>query len=414
MMRCLLLCLLSGLLLSGASGASRLEPTPVWSSSAAPHPGPPVFMEVVIFEKKVQLRIQGEQVVLCQWLGYEGTVFPKDLSDAQRTELAKRAAGLLRKQGSFRIDRQDAGSPEIQVSCPEALSSLFQQPAMKIQAEYPCSTLPRSVTLLWHEFARMPALYGEPEIPITTRCGSDIDFYRVNRKEPELTWHASAPRKKRKIEVQEAPPKPQDYPLSAIAVLLALSAGLGGYFRGRVAPIQGLVLAAVLMTGAVSAWKTELLPIRIPLPSRIEIPEPDEAIRIFEKIHSNLYLAFEAKTEDEIYERLAKSVKPELLDDLYAEIYENLILRSEGGAVCRITKLEELDKKLEKVYGKDQAERRPGFVVDWRWRVHGEVAHWGHRHTRILDYHAKYSVEQSGGAWKIADVEILDLKRVDK
>ena len=50
----------------------------------------------------------------------------------------------------------------------------------------------------------------------------------------------------------------------------------------------------------------------------------------------NIYGAFDAASEDEIYDLLATSVDTALLDELYGEIYESLILRSEGGAVCRI------------------------------------------------------------------------------
>ena len=90
-------------------------------------------------------------------------------------------------------------------------------------------------------------------------------------------------------------------------------------------------------------------------------------------------------------------------------------MRADGGAVCRITKLENLEKKLAVTAAtKAATQDRAQFHMDWSWRVSGEVAHWGHRHTRKLDYHAMYTVAHDGESWKIADVEILDLQRVDK
>ena len=56
---------------------------------------------------------------------------------------------------------------------------------------------------------------------------------------------------------------------------------------------------------------------------------PADARAVFEALHRNLYRAFEADTEDEIYDVLKQSVDASLLQEVYLDIYESLILREQ-------------------------------------------------------------------------------------
>src|SRR5690606_15942160 len=118
-----------------------------------------------------------------------------------------------------------------------------------------------------------------------------------------------------------------------------------------------------------------------------EVPSEGEALELFATLHRNVYEAFEGRTEQEIYDLLAVSVAPWLLDELYGEIYESLLMRREGGAVCEIEKLDvrqreaRLDEGIEPWDRVDERfEDAPAFTVLWEWDVHGVVSHWGHVH----------------------------------
>jgi hypothetical protein len=139
-------------------------------------------------------------------------------------------------------------------------------------------------------------------------------------------------------------------------------------------------------------------------------PSPEEARAIFETLHRGIYDAFSAETEDEIYDRLAVSVDRSLLDDLYGEIYESLILREQGGAVCSIESVEVLDGEVHLPTDPDAP---PGFQVDWTWQVNGVVSHWGHLHHRRNEYEALYTVGHDGTAWRITGVDVLEHRRID-
>ena len=55
----------------------------------------------------------------------------------------------------------------------------------------------------------------------------------------------------------------------------------------------------------------------------------------------------------------------------------------------------------------------PRFDVACHWLVKGSVEHWGHRHLRINEYRAKYTVRGEGERWRLASVEVTELGRID-
>jgi len=180
--------------------------------------------------------------------------------------------------------------------------------------------------------------------------------------------------------------------------------------RRAVPAVPGWGVAAVVVLAAVVLRDVGSVSVRPPW-NRVAMPSEDEALQLFEVLQNNVYRAFSARTEDEIYDLLAVSVDPEILDQLYGDVYESLILRGQGGAVCVIDRIEVLDKSIA---GFDDSGGSPRFDVNWQWRVFGVVSHWGHQHKRTNQYRARYSVHHDGHSWKIAKVVVLDHSRVDE
>ena len=142
----------------------------------------------------------------------------------------------------------------------------------------------------------------------------------------------------------------------------------------------------------------------------IEMPDPAEAIAIFAALHRNVYRAFDYETEDAIYDALAQSVSGELLDEVYNDVYQGLILREEGGAICKVERVDILDSSMMPAFEQDS--ENPQFKISCSWRVLGLVEHWGHAHRRVNEYRAVYTLTYAGDEWKISDVEMNDQKRV--
>jgi hypothetical protein len=149
--------------------------------------------------------------------------------------------------------------------------------------------------------------------------------------------------------------------LVAAAALLAI--GLWKDLR------PGPVLAGVVALAG-GAWFTrDAAPIGLPqsLRPRVELPDVALATTIFESLHGNIYRAFDVSTEDAIYDLLAVSVEPALLDSLYGDIYESLILREDGGAVCVI---QDVQRQSTTVLPPDRRRSRAGAIQS-RLRVAG-------------------------------------------
>ena len=153
----------------------------------------------------------------------------------------------------------------------------------------------------------------------------------------------------------------------------------------------------------------------IPLPNpfwqRHPPPPTEEAKGIFLSLHRNVYRAFDYTSESEIYDTLARSIDGLLLQWIYNEIYQSLILREEGGAVCRISSVKTEDLQLLNTLTTEK--ESAAFSVRCTWRVRGVVHHWGHMHARTNRYRADFTMAPRAGSWKIIDMDILHQTRVD-
>ena len=79
-----------------------------------------------------------------------------------------------------------------------------------------------------------------------------------------------------------------------------------------------------------------------------------------------------------------------------------------SGAQARIKSVEIQDAVAERL---DNG--RLAYAIKGRWTAQGSVGHWGHIHMRKNRYDAIVTVEADNGAWKIADLEVLEEKRID-
>ncbi len=63
------------------------------------------------------------------------------------------------------------------------------------------------------------------------------------------------------------------------------------------------------------------------------------------------------------------------------------------------------------------AERLDGSSLEYalrgQWTAMGTVGHWGHVHTRQNLYDAIVTIEAVDGAWKITDLEVIEVNRID-
>ncbi len=323
-----------------------------------------------------------------------------------------------------RVDGVDVTPVAAGFDVPEAdlaLLSLFPVHGLRalqqvrLVLEYPLKTEPSSVALLWSAFPKeiVPGAATETAVDVNAFLAArgKEQVIRFSEGEPEFVWHAPAA----EAVLQGAAEPPLKTPLlvpwvsvgmiaAVVVVLIGARRRLGsdGFRRWLRLAIPVTVVLAVLTQGLGRA--------PLPLFSR-GLPGAEEALSIFAPLHANIYRAFDYDQESVIYDALARSVHGKLLDVIYNDVYRGLILEDEGGAVCSVDEVKLLHGEVLTV-GRTK-EGNISFVVRARWRVRGSVYHFGHSHSREIEYQAEYRVAQVPEGWRIVGCNVLSQQRTD-
>ena len=183
--------------------------------------------------------------------------------------------------------------------------------------------------------------------------------------------------------------------------------------RGTTLLLAGglLALGAFLMTRAPSGSVVSLLGAVLWLLAGLGVVkwglgsgEVGTKVRL-QSLLGNIYQAFEAPTEEAIYDRLALSVEGDLLSQVYLQTRKGL--EAEQGVQVDV---ERVQVKSAIVTSADWWGE--GLGVEALWEVSGRVGHWGHAHQRTNWYKANMKLKSVGGYWKLTELEVLDEMRM--
>ena len=142
---------------------------------------------------------------------------------------------------------------------------------------------------------------------------------------------------------------------------------------------------------------------RVPFLEKTSYTAP-EARELVGELLKNTYRAFDFRTEDAIYDKLALCNDKALLQKIYLQTRKSMAIENQGGIEARVnevfvTKVEEFPTRGEMAY-------------KCNWIVKGEVGHWGHKHRRINQYDAIITIIPVEGVWKMHDLEIIQEVRL--
>ena len=265
----------------------------------------------------------------------------------------------------------------------------------RVVLRYPLKTPPARIDMTWAIFAEEPPGVDEAEHSVDdllavspyALLGGRQSFVIFTPAEPQFVWHRPNTLPPMPVIAEPAIPPwrmPKSVPI-ACAFL-----GIGLLLPRRKACYIGS-LAALFAAAAFACWPA----VEPPAPP---LPSSEMAAAHFAQLHANIYRAFDYDEQEAVYDALAQSVHGALLERLYIEIYESLILRDEGGVVA----------KVQKVDTKSIVPRLPlansanaVIEVDCVWQVHGYVRHWEHTHRRVNEYAATYAMRRTDDTWKI-------------
>ncbi|VTS03216.1 hypothetical protein [Tuwongella immobilis] len=140
--------------------------------------------------------------------------------------------------------------------------------------------------------------------------------------------------------------------------------------------------------------------IRDPWTPPTPITDADAAAIIRERL-LDVYHAFDFRSEEAIYDTLARSVSGDLLRQTYLEIKRTLDNQTQG-ARARVKALDLLSATATPLPD------GVGFQARCRWSVRVAMNHWGHTHERTNQYDAELMVRPIDGEWKLVGLKILD------
>lgn len=297
---------------------------------------------------------------------------------------------------------------------------VLKQGALKFLARYETKGQPRRVSLDWSIFANA---YDADDEPIYAGEGLQVvglvdaagkqQVILLTPSEPGYVWHAEdASAVPVDLSVSTAMRRDARYiPIAPIAVLvIGTGVCLVMYQQrrgGRWPVAAGTIAVAVLAYFVVE--------IGVTYEPEVARLDDAEAIAIFESLHRNIYRAFDYTDEGAVYDALAQSVDGVMLDTIYNDVYQSLIMRDQNGAVSKVVRVEvddafvidADDETIRAAYG------GAAYEVRCNWRVDGLVTHFGHSHSRTNAFSAVYTVAPREAGWRIVGAEIIEQRRID-
>ncbi len=406
---------------------------------AAPaHPGLSVSLKISISDEEVAYDVLMSADFVRQLAQKQSVTLPKPVfkndawvleSDAEVAAAQSAVEALLAGVAEVNVD--DLVVPPVYRSAtftaamvPGAGGRAMEMfpPDIRCAVAFPTKGRPERVGLTWRLYPEDP-MRATFDLPPQTEVVAELDAYDENKlivftfDEPEYVWHApTAPPEKRvwPVLAEARPPRIRVPLLStglvALWLLTLLTAVAVKPLRKRLPPIA---LAGVVVLGAGAlTFRQFVWEVESPWTRRVRTPTSEEAAKLLETLQRNIYRAFEYKTESDVYDVLAQSVDGPLLDDVYNEVHQSLILRDQGGAVARI---KQVDINGIDVFSSGvQPDGRIAVQLSSTWQVVGAVFHWGHVHTRTNEYNALFTIATHDQQWRITAIEVMSQKRIIK
>ncbi len=362
-----------------------------------------LYVEPYEVRKEVVFRPRDLQ----QWvdLGLEGV---DTIRVAQQEDVIQRAVEFLRSRNPVTIDGTPAeGYLDRAHFIYRNLrtSGVFDPPrdldattaTMGVIFTYPTDGLPEEVAMEWQLFDERI-----PEVPSSATDEAGSLPYTLRPNDNVLRWQnfLTNPTLPVLVDVTSPPRGRLVFLVLAVAALVGLAVLTGLHARGLIRgarPSRRVALTALSFV--------IILGVSVPATIRLGVSD-DEAKEVLGTLLRNVYLAFDYRDEERIYDTLEKSVAGELLTDVFLETRRSLELENQGGARAKVKEVTILEGRYSPTDG------GAGFVSILRWTVRGSVGHWGHIHQRTNQYQARIVVRADDGQWKIVDLEVLEERRL--
>jgi len=193
-------------------------------------------------------------------------------------------------------------------------------------------------------------------------------------------------------------------PIGAIVAAVAAAAIWVRFLRRPTRRQRALALIATLV-GAVIVLVWPLTAVSVYTADAQHVDDAT-AEKVLAGLLTNVYRAFDYRSESAIYDVLARSVSGELLTQVYLDTRRALEVQSQGGVRVTVAGVDMIEAGALMPFDGD------GFQSRCSWLVTGKVGHWGHVHQRVNQYEAQLTIQPVDGVWKITGLTLLDEQRM--
>lgn len=262
---------------------------------------------------------------------------------------------------------------------------------------YPHEGIAKHVRIDWDMFSdqiqSIPNVATDPAGPMPGM---------INTEDKELVW-INYLKKYKLPTITEAEVSYAKIPIVYLVGILVLIIGLIRVFRSE---RKGLKIATVasltvlLFASGIFIKKS----ITLPFLQQTSFSKP-EASKLVDHLLKNTYRAFDFRKESDIYDKLAISNEEGLLADLYIQTKKSMVMEQQGGIQVKVKEVEILE--VEEVSSNDE-----GLSVKCKWKVSGDIGHWGHIHSRVNQYEAILHLKPIEGVWKFNKLDIIEEVRL--
>ncbi|MEP1929927.1 MAG: hypothetical protein ABJI96_07160 [Paracoccaceae bacterium] len=367
--------------------------------------GTSAFLYVEPREIRVETLIRLRE--LAEWTGYEFTL-NKFLNSNEQIDILTTAQEFLKTRNTLSIDDQ-----VVQPSASRAsILSLGQRGFEVLQdgsdtnsnaafvgviLSYPIARLPQRAEVVWDMFAEANA-----EIPVIITDVASPFFSGVTEERPEILWTNQLLTYEDPI-IESIPMgrdilRSQTLVYLVVAVLLC-AAGLGFWILNWVFPIASAVLLCTgMVIGAIGIFRPSSLPTLVSI-----VPDQTGASGVLEGLVTQINKSTLEPTAENRARVLLPLVHEESLPDVSAEIERGIAIRLPGNGIARVTSLGGL--KVETLTPLSEGN---GFQVLAAWEITATGGHWGHAHTRAVEYRVLAELIADAGKWKISGITVLE------
>jgi hypothetical protein len=268
--------------------------------------------------------------------------------------------------------------------------------------------IPKEVTVDWNHFSdrvqKVPTTAVDPAGPFPSYVTPDDRTFTWTNYLKTYTIPTVV-----EIDVDEALTSFSVPAGTLLCLVVLLPVGRQAFFRRRDGKgiVAHLGLGTALVAGSVLLFPYLHVPVARPAAMAPRLAD-EEAVQILDSLLRNVYRSFDFREEEDVYDRLEKSVSGELLEEIYLQNRRSFEVQRAGGARAKVKEVEILDVTVE-----GHPDRPLAYVFRAEWTAMGEVGHWGHIHTRQNRYTANITAEPVKGAWRITGLELLEEKRID-